>query len=143
VLERYAASARARAPASSAGASDANGFMREAIERMRVEILGTNDPDALVAFLDDCVRDVDELVARAEAADRAGEPTVVGRMAHTLKSNGALIGAHRLVELAKRLEPEVEGLAEAERYARVAELRAALTDHQRALDRERASWARK
>ncbi|MCX4245426.1 hybrid sensor histidine kinase/response regulator [Paraliomyxa miuraensis] len=153
VLERYAASARRTAAHSEAGPDPArpaeepaaesdDGFDRSAIDRMRSEILGTEDLEELSAFLDDCMRDVDGMVTKAEGADREGDLVVLERMAHTIKSNAVLVGARRLFALAKALEPRVQRMAEDERHAAVAKLRAAFDAHRRVVDRERASWRR-
>src|SRR5690606_804894 len=147
LLERYASSERAAAGAGlgsmrSAEASGTLGFGGGALERLRLEVLGTDDLDELGAFVDDCIRDLDELLRAAEAAAHEGDAVALERAVHTVRSNGALVGASALVELAERLEQELrEGEATAEgASARLPELRVAWQAYRRELQQERASW---
>lgn len=119
--------------------SPSNVIDPEAIERLREEVLGTDDLAELDEFLGECLRDVDALVSQAEHAARDGDGDVLARAAHTLKSNGALIGASVLSELGARLQHEAAALPGAERVARAAAMRDAFDRYREALVRHRAT----
>ncbi len=63
------------------------------------------DGDAFVADLfETYLKDAPELLANLRQALESGDAKTFERMAHTLKSNSALIGAMRLSELCEEME---------------------------------------
>jgi PAS domain S-box-containing protein len=73
-----------------------------ALERL-VEITG-DDGDLLAELIETFLREVPLLLDGARRALQLGQPDEVRRAAHTLKSNGATIGAIGFSELSRRLE---------------------------------------
>jgi signal transduction histidine kinase/CheY-like chemotaxis protein/HPt (histidine-containing phosphotransfer) domain-containing protein len=140
LLERYQASRGAPAEPEPSPAASSEVLDREALVRLRVEVLGTDDHRELEVFLDESLRDVEALMDAAQAAERARDMHALRGAAHTLKSNGALVGAPGLAAAAERLEQAVgDGSAES-LEALVAALRRAYDAHARALEPERAAW---
>jgi HPt (histidine-containing phosphotransfer) domain-containing protein len=90
------------------------------------ELFG-EDREALADLIDSFVEEAPERLAELHSGADVNDTELVGRAAHTLKSNGSTFGAHELAALCRRLETS----ARADELAGSAEL----------IDRIEAEWA--
>ena len=68
-----------------------------------LDLLG-GDSEALVEVVDAFLEEAPARIAEAVKGCRAGDATLAGRAAHTLKSNALTFGASRLAEQSRSLE---------------------------------------
>jgi HPt (histidine-containing phosphotransfer) domain-containing protein len=96
---------------------------RSALDRLR-QTLG-DDPADLVDLLETFLADAPDILVSMEAAAQAGDPGVVRRHAHSLKSNARDLGAMDLAVICATLEGDLrEGRDPGDLRARVADVRA-------------------
>jgi HPt (histidine-containing phosphotransfer) domain-containing protein len=95
------------------------------------------------AFLDELIdtfsTDAAGLLADLEAAADSGDDAAMMRPAHSLKSNAASFGAHRLAELCRSVEHDAREGGVLDADARVAAIRDELVSVEAALQAERES----
>jgi HPt (histidine-containing phosphotransfer) domain-containing protein len=78
------------------------------VVRALEEMLG-NDPEALAEIVDAFRDEGPQRVAELNEGLSAGDATLVGRAAHTLKANAAMFGAVRLEAFCRELETAARG----------------------------------
>jgi HPt (histidine-containing phosphotransfer) domain-containing protein len=71
--------------------------------RALVELLG-GDAEAMTEIVDACLEEAPQRLIELKQGAAAGDATLVGRAAHTLKANAATFGAARLELLCRELE---------------------------------------
>jgi PAS domain S-box-containing protein len=92
-----------QSPTAGATSQEAPVLDRAVLDRMR-EQLGGGDGAIVVEFIDLFISDTPALVAGLRAALSTGDVELAERSAHTLKSNGAIVGAHALSACCLNLE---------------------------------------
>jgi PAS domain S-box-containing protein len=103
-LQRCKGQPDGHAPAAAALASDEPALLNRAVlDRMR-EQLGGGDGTIVVEFIDLFISDTPALVAGLREALDTGDAELAERSAHTLKSNGGIVGAQALSACCLNLE---------------------------------------
>jgi PAS domain S-box-containing protein len=104
------------------------------------ELVDAIGKDGVASVLQAFVEFAPKLLAQLDAAMREQDRVVIDRSAHTVKSNAALMGAHELSEVSKKLEAVAMTLPWPEMETRVAEMRALVEAAHSAAIPERAHY---
>jgi len=112
---------------------------RAALDEL-VEMTG-GDRAFLADLIDTFSTDAAGMIAELEAAVSSGDDAAMLRPAHSLKSNAASFGAHRLAELCRSVEHDARAGAVPDAAARVAEIRDELVIVEQALQSERGDMS--
>ena len=105
-----------------------------------IEMTG-GDRAFLADLIDTFSTDAAGMIAELEAAVSSGDDAAMLRPAHSLKSNAASFGAHRLAELCRAVEHDAREGGVPDAAARVAAIRDELVAVERALQAERGPTA--
>lgn len=114
-------------------------FDATAIDRL-ADMLMSEDPAELDAFIDECLCSVAALIAKTDDA-AAMSADDLRRAVHTLGSTSALLGAELLSARARHIERQMATDPGADIAPLLADLRPAHEQFLRALEHERAGWA--
>ncbi len=104
------------------------------------EMLGTDSRQALGAFIDEFLPEMNALVTRMQAAAAAGDLEGLAMAAHTLKANAGILGAREVAALATAIESSARSGSADGSAVPMETLGGAYRNFLESLERERATW---